>query len=92
MAHVCSLQLSLAPTFQAVPWPSGDSGLCLPMCAQNALDLSVPPSVTLVQARSPDTTHSCMSEVGNASMNTLQFGGCVDGSRLSSADSPSERN
>lgn len=92
MAHVCSSQLSLTPTLQAASWPYGDSGLCLPMCTQSALDLSVPPSITLVQARSPDTTHSCMSKVGNASMKTLQFGGCVDGSRLSSADSPSERN
>lgn len=92
MTHVCSSQLSLVPTLQAVSWPYGDSGLCLPMCAQSALDLSLPPSITLVQACSPDTTHSCMSEFENASMKTLQFSGCEDDSRLSSADSPSKRN
>lgn len=92
MAHVCSSQLSLVPTLQAASWPYGDSGLCLPMRAQSALDLSLPPSATLVQACSPDTAHSCMSEVGNASVKTLQFSGCEDDSRLSSVDSPSKRN
>lgn len=42
---------------------------------------SLPPLVTLGQACSPNTTHSCVSKLGNASMKTLQFGGWEEGSR-----------